>query len=301
VRASWSPEPDCAIAQTAAVIGDAWSLVILRDLARGVHRFDALVAELHISRRVLTERLEHLIAHGVVQRRPYQAAPTRHDYHLTPAGRALLPVLIGMQDWGDQWLLGDGGLSATTSPRSPNARRVRELVGTVVPLLTLPSTVADESELVDGTTVVFAYPATGTPTPLPEGWAQIPGAVGCTLENRLFAAAYADFARAGVAVRGISTQRPEEQAAFAAAEGLPFPLLSDVELRVAAALRLPTLRAGDVVRLRRLVLVIDADRRVRATRYPVTDIGAAVRWSLEQSRTVSRRHRTAEEAARRAG
>ena len=114
----------------------------------------------------------------------------------------------------------------------------------------------------------------------PEGWSDIPGAAGCTLENRLFRAAYDDFVAAGVAVHGVSTQRSDEQAVFAEAEKIPFPLLSDADLALTAALRLPTFRAAGQVRLRRVVVVADADRVVRAVRYPVTDIPETVRWSL---------------------
>ena len=68
------------------------------------------------------------------------------------------------------------------------------------------------------TLLLFGYPATGRPSPLPVGWAEIAGTAGCTLENRLFAAKYDEFAAKSITVRGVSTQRPDEQQAFAAAE-----------------------------------------------------------------------------------
>ena len=98
----------CGIAQAAAVMGDWWNLLVLREVARGRRRFDALVDELGVSRKVLTERLGHLVDHEVLARVPYQDRPPRHEYHLTDRGRAFLPVLVGMQDWADRWLLGDG-------------------------------------------------------------------------------------------------------------------------------------------------------------------------------------------------
>lgn len=284
-RTSWAgADPTCAVAQAAVVLGDRWSLVVLREIARGHTRFDPLVDELHISRKVLAERLANLVEHGVLERVAYQDSPPRHDYRLTAAGRAFLPVLVALQDWGDQWLLGDGAVSATSEDGAAEVARVHGLVGQRVPDgLTLPSSAADRLDVVatgvEGT-VLFGYPATGTPTPLPEGWSDIPGAAGCTLENRLFRDAYDEFLGAGLAVRGVSTQRPDEQLAFAEAEQVPFPLLSDADLGLAAALRLPTFRAAGVVRLRRIVLVVDSDRVVRAVRYPVTDIPGAVRWSL---------------------
>jgi DNA-binding HxlR family transcriptional regulator/peroxiredoxin len=285
-RPSWSPDPDCAIAQAVAVVGEGWNLLIVRDVARGRHRFDELAGELGISRKVLTERLRNLIAHDVLFREPYQHGPTRYAYRLTARGRALLPVLISLQDWGDRWLLGDGDLTATAGDDDAEARRVRNLVGTTLPDLALTATTngrhAGELDVVDPAaahTVLFGYPATGIPGPLPDGWSDIPGAVGCTLENRLFRDAYPDFQAAGVAVRGFSTQRPDEQRAFAVAERIDFPLLSDTGLRVVAALRLPTFRAADAERVKRVVLVLDADRTVREVRYPVTDIAATVAWA----------------------
>jgi DNA-binding HxlR family transcriptional regulator/peroxiredoxin len=282
-RSSFSPEPDCAIAQSLGVIGDGWELLIVRDLARGLDRFDQLAESLRISRKVLTERLAGLLDSGIVSRSAYQSRPTRYAYQLTPRGRALLPVLVALQDWGDRWLLGDGSLTGTNDADEPPAHRLHELVGRRVPDVALPSIAGTTVDVVDVSaraTVVFGYPATGRPTPLPDGWSEIAGATGCTLENRLFAARYDDFRAAGVAIRGVSTQRTDEQQAFAQAEEIPHVLLSDLELELTAALRLPTFRAGGYERLKRVVLVIGADRLVKAVRYPVTDIADAVDWAL---------------------
>jgi DNA-binding HxlR family transcriptional regulator/peroxiredoxin len=287
-HSTWVPEQSCAIAQAASVVGDWWSLLIVRDVARGYRRFDELVSELDIARKVLTARLRHLLAHDVLERVPYQQRPTRYEYRLTARGQALLPVLVTLQDWGEQWLLGDGRPSATTTPSSSGAKRVRALTGSRVPLgLRLPSTTGgplDPAESEARTTVVFTYPATGILSPLPENWSDIPGAVGCTLENRLFRDALPRFAEVDAAVRGVSTQRPDEQRAFAAAERIPFPLLSDADFHFTAALRLPTFRAADSVRLRRLILVLNSDREVRAVRYPVTDIAGGVEWALTRAK-----------------
>lgn len=153
--------------------------------------------------------------------------------------------------------------------------------------------------------MLFAYPATGAPSPLPEGWSDIPGAAGCTLENRLFRDRYGEFQAAGLSVQGVSTQRPEEQRAFARAERIRFPLLSDAGMQLTSALRLPTLRVADQTRLRRLVLVLDGERVVADVRYPVLDLADAVEWALTRgTRAVSRRgpgtRRTRGRPARRA-
>jgi DNA-binding HxlR family transcriptional regulator/peroxiredoxin len=272
------PDPLCALSQATAIVGDGWSWLVVQEVARGHTRFDDLADALRISRKVLSERLRRLVDRGLLGRQQYHDGPPRFEYRLTDMGRALLPVLVGLQDWGDQWVLGDGALSATSHDGAADAQRVRALVGSPLPAVDLPS-----GDLVDAdadATVVFTYPATGAPSPLPDGWEQLPGAVGCTLENRLFRDRFGEFATAGRAIRGVSTQRPDEQLAFAQAEGIPFPLLSDVDLHLAAAARLPTFRAGGTVRLKRLVLVVAADSRVLAARYPVDDIPGTVEWAL---------------------
>lgn len=279
---------ECAIAQAARVVGDWWSLLIVREVARGRHRFDDLQHELDISRKVLTERLNYLVDHAVLVRHPYQQRPTRHEYRLTAAGHALAPVLISLQDWADQWILGDGALTGTGAPDGATARRVHGLAGTRVPApMALPAVGGGHLDVVAAdarATVVFTYPATAVPAPHPPEWGDIPGAAGCTLENRLFHQAAEEFTAASVALRGVSTQRPDEQAAFATAEGVTHPLLSDADLQLAAALRLPTFRAGQVLRTRRAVLVIDPERTIRHVIYPILDIRAAVDEALRVGR-----------------
>ncbi|WP_367324019.1 winged helix-turn-helix transcriptional regulator [Streptomyces sp. HUAS ZL42] len=274
----------CAIAQALDVVGDWWTLLIVRDTARGVHRFDELQRELGLSRKVLTERLRLLVEVGVLDRVPYQERPVRHEYRLTPRGRALLPVLVALQDWGDAWVLGDGATSATAVEASAEARRVHELVGTRIPALRL---LDHEGELrdpvADGTphTVLYCFPgAYARPDAYPPGWSDIPGTPGCTLESCTYRDRLPEFRSAGATVHGVSTQRPDEQRAFAAKERLRFPLLSDAELSLIAALRLPTFRAAGVSRLKRLTLVVDRERVVRYVQYPVTDIAGSVDAAL---------------------
>jgi peroxiredoxin len=241
---------------------------------------------------VLTERLKMLVEDGVLGREPYQSRPPRHEYVLTPRGRALVPVLIALQDWGDGWLMGDGTTTATADPRSPEAARVRESVGTRLPDLRLAG--ADGPlDPVSGDlpfTVLYFFPgAYARPEAYPPGWSGIPGAPGCTLESCTYRDRLAEFAAAGAAVHGVSTQRPDEQAAFAAKEALRFPLLSDSELQLGAALRLPTFRAGGTVRLKRLTLVVDRGRTVRAAFYPITDIEQSVTAALAAVREAAGR------------
>ncbi|MFD5189812.1 winged helix-turn-helix transcriptional regulator [Streptomyces sp. NPDC058357] len=276
-------DADCAIAQALDVVGDWWTLLIVRDTARGVHRFDALQEELGVSRKVLTERLRLLVDAGVLSREPYQDRPPRYEYRLTRRGRALLPVLIALQDWGDTWVLGDGETMATAAESSKEAARVHALVGTRLPELRLIDHEGASRDPVAGTpyTVLYFFPGAYTRRDAyPPGWSEIPGTSGCTLESCTYRDRSAEFTAAGASVRGISTQRPDEQGAFAEAERLRFPLLSDAELELTAALRLPTFRAGGTSRLKRLTLVVDRDRTVREALYPITDIEDSVRAAL---------------------
>jgi DNA-binding HxlR family transcriptional regulator len=98
----------CSIARTLDVIGEPWSPLILRDVWVGMRRFDELQADLKISRKVLTERLHHLVDHGVLERRPYDNRP-RYEYHLTEKGAELVDLLMVMKGWGDKWMAGEAG------------------------------------------------------------------------------------------------------------------------------------------------------------------------------------------------
>ncbi len=96
-------EVNCSVAQCLEVVGEWWSMLILRDIFLGVTRFEDLCQRLGISRNVLTDRLEHLVAHGVLERQAYQDHPVRYDYKLTDKGRDLWPVLVAMREWGDRY------------------------------------------------------------------------------------------------------------------------------------------------------------------------------------------------------
>lgn len=277
------PDADCAIAQALGVVGDWWTLLVVRDIAGGVTRFDDLQRELDVSRKTLTERLKSLVANGVVEKVDYSTHPPRFEYHLTDKGRGLLPVLIALQDWGTRFVSGDGSLTATTASSSAEARRVQGLVGKRIPEMGLWS---DEDGLADpvgpGWTVLYAFPGAYVQigNPLPPDWADIPGASGCTLESTTYRDRHDEFDRDNITVRGLSTQRSDQLGAFAQHVKLPFRLLSDEDLLLTAALRLPTFRASGVDRLKRLTMIIDSDRTIRAVQFPVKDPAQAVDQAL---------------------
>ena len=101
---------NCSIAGTLDALGDSWSILVLRELFFGVHRFNELQRDLGISRSVLTERLARLVELGVVRVTPYQEPGdrARNEYRLTRKGVDLLPVMVSLMSWGDQHLNGDG-------------------------------------------------------------------------------------------------------------------------------------------------------------------------------------------------
>lgn len=159
------------------------------------------------------------------------------------------------------------------------------LPGSKIPALELPSTIGgtvDLADLASNLLVAYLYPRTGTPgQPSPTGWDDIPGARGCTPQSCAYRDALAQFDVFGAAVIGISAQTPAEQAEFAQREQIPFPLLGDSELQLAAALGLPTFEVEGMRLYRRLTLVAEAGTIVKAF-YPVfppdRDATEALSW-----------------------
>lgn len=100
---------DCSIARTLEVIGEWWTMLILREAFNGVRRFDGFQERLGIARNVLAARLQRLVDHGILERRLYQERPERYEYRLTDKGRDLYPVLITLMHWGDKWTAGEDG------------------------------------------------------------------------------------------------------------------------------------------------------------------------------------------------
>ena len=100
-------QAECSVAQTLSVIGDRWTLLILRDCFLGIRRFDDFLNSLDVSRTILTSRLSKLVETGVLEKQPYQERPTRYDYRLTKKGQDLYPVILTLVQWGDTYR-GDG-------------------------------------------------------------------------------------------------------------------------------------------------------------------------------------------------
>lgn len=115
----------CTIARAAALVGDEWTIMILREMFLGTRRFDDFLRQTGMSSHLLSQRLKKLESAGIVGRIAYSQRPPRHEYRLTEMGRALWPVVISLKQWGDRWLC-DGetpvglvhkGCGAVTDPR----------------------------------------------------------------------------------------------------------------------------------------------------------------------------------------
>ena len=101
----------CTIGRAMAILGEKWTVVVLREVFSGIRRFDDMRERTGIPRQVLADRLASLVGHGVLRREPYQdpGSRVRHEYRLTDRGFDLYPVLIAVREWGDRYLADPGG------------------------------------------------------------------------------------------------------------------------------------------------------------------------------------------------
>jgi DNA-binding HxlR family transcriptional regulator len=96
------PTQYCPVASTLEIIGERWTILILRDVFLGIRRFEDLQRSLGVARNILQARLERLVEYGILVKRPYQERPLRHEYRLTEKGADLWPVLVTLVHWGDK-------------------------------------------------------------------------------------------------------------------------------------------------------------------------------------------------------
>jgi DNA-binding HxlR family transcriptional regulator len=99
---------NCGVAQALEVIGDWWTLLVVRDAFFGVKRFSDFQAHLGVARNILTDRLQRLVDRGIFTKVDVGATGSRFEYRLTPKGEALLPVLTALREWSDEWVFGRG-------------------------------------------------------------------------------------------------------------------------------------------------------------------------------------------------
>jgi DNA-binding HxlR family transcriptional regulator len=122
------PGRPCPIAACLELVGERWSLLVVRELSLGAHRFTEIVAGTGAPRDRIAARLKALVEVGVVERRQYQSAPERFEYHLTESGEALLPALGALLDWGRTYAVdpGDPDLDRHRTLRRPKPPRPPE-------------------------------------------------------------------------------------------------------------------------------------------------------------------------------
>jgi DNA-binding HxlR family transcriptional regulator len=114
---------NCSIRRTLAVVGEKWTLEVLREVFNGVRRFEDMQAHTRVPRQVLSARLSSLVDQGILRRQPYRepGRRTRFEYRLTDKGRDLFPVLVALLGWGDRWTPDDEGPSLVLEHRDCGA------------------------------------------------------------------------------------------------------------------------------------------------------------------------------------
>ena len=107
----WSQIGDmtCSVARALGVVGDRWTLLVLRDAFLGIRRFDDFQRDLGTTRHRLSDRLQKLVRHGILERVRYQDRPARFEYRLTEKGRDLYPIIVSLTRWGDRWMTDEDG------------------------------------------------------------------------------------------------------------------------------------------------------------------------------------------------
>jgi DNA-binding HxlR family transcriptional regulator len=100
----------CSVARTLSVVGDRWTMLILRDLFLGIRRFEAMQRDLRLTPHRLSDRLHKLVRDGILVRVEYERHPRRFEYRLTEKGIDLYPLIVAMVEWGDRWMAGPAGV-----------------------------------------------------------------------------------------------------------------------------------------------------------------------------------------------
>lgn len=149
----WSEQDttNCSVGRTAEIVGRPWVLLVLREIFRGLHRFDEIQRHLGVSTAMLARRLEFLAEEGLLVSRPYRVPGRRerNEYHLSAAGRELFPILAALHEWGDAHLADDDGPATTYRHRDCGAE------------VRLTFTCADGHTLTEGFQEIVAEPGPG--------------------------------------------------------------------------------------------------------------------------------------------
>ncbi|MBL8786146.1 MAG: helix-turn-helix transcriptional regulator [Deltaproteobacteria bacterium] len=120
---------DCSVQRALAILGERWTILVLREAFFGKRRFDEILDGVGCARNLLTDRLATLVEHAVLERLPYrdEGQRERFEYRLTERGRELFPILIALMQWGDRWVPAPSGPPIVVEHRDCGARVVAEL------------------------------------------------------------------------------------------------------------------------------------------------------------------------------
>jgi DNA-binding HxlR family transcriptional regulator len=121
---------DCSIAATLDLVGEKWTLLILREAFFGVRRFEDIQRGVGCARNLLSARLAKLVEHEILRREPYQepGRRQRYEYRLTDKGKELFPVVVALMDWGDRWAVGETGPAVEVRHRDCDSQVHAKLV-----------------------------------------------------------------------------------------------------------------------------------------------------------------------------
>ena len=119
---------NCSVARTLSIVGERWTMLILRDAFLGQRRFDEFQRGTGIARNILSSRLRELVANGILERGPGEGDGARVEYRLTRKGLDLYPVLVSMLKWGDTWLADESGPPLTLVHRTCGAKTAPKMV-----------------------------------------------------------------------------------------------------------------------------------------------------------------------------
>lgn len=98
-----APDTACPVARSLDIVGDRWTLLVIRELFMGTSRFEEIQIQTKATPQMLTARLKSLEANGMIERHPYSEKPLRHEYRLTEKGTAFYPVIYALRGWGETW------------------------------------------------------------------------------------------------------------------------------------------------------------------------------------------------------
>jgi DNA-binding HxlR family transcriptional regulator len=127
-RREWLSNDLCSVAGTLEIMGERWTMLVIREAFLGTHRFDDFHRNIGCARNILSERLHKLVANGILERRPYSDRPPRFEYRLTEKGIDLWPAIIALMQWGDRYVAGERGPAIVLEHKSCSHESSPELV-----------------------------------------------------------------------------------------------------------------------------------------------------------------------------